>query len=80
MLVVCFTFTLCCHSYGPILSDLTVTVVCVHMIEILQLLLYLQTASKENHYFTAKQDDPYSFTTMKMSGVRVKVCIRLVSV
>jgi len=33
----------------------------------------LQTASKENHYFTAKQDDHYSFTTMKMSGVKVKV-------
>lgn len=27
-------FTLCCHSYGPILSDLTVTVVCfVHLIK-----------------------------------------------
>ncbi|XP_065911657.1 BOS complex subunit NOMO1-like isoform X2 [Dysidea avara] len=45
------------YSYGPILSDLEVTV----------------TASKENHYFTAKQDDPYSFTTVKMSGVKVKV-------
>ena len=34
----------------------------------------LQSAYKENYYFTAKEDDPYSFTTMKMSGVKVKVC------
>ena len=33
----------------------------------------LQHATKENHYFAVKEDDPYSFTTMKMSGVKVKV-------
>ena len=34
-------FTLCCHSYGPILSDLTVTVVCSHYYDHVCTILHL---------------------------------------